>query len=61
MLGMINAEISEKVDYAGYLIDNVLNNQANKYLEREEEFAKYPPKDNIVILPGSNKIKQIFV
>ena len=47
----------EKVDYAGYLIDNVLNNQANKYLEREEEFAKYPPKDNIVVLPGSNKIK----
>ena len=47
----------EKGDYAGYLIDNVLKNQANKYLDREKQFAKYPPKDNIVILPGSNKIK----
>ena len=46
-----------KEDYSSFLIDNILNNTANKYTNRKEEFDKYPPKDNLVVLPGSNKIK----
>ena len=46
-----------KEDYSSFLIDNILNNTANKYTNRKEDFDKYPPKDNLVVLPGSNKIK----
>ena len=46
-----------KHDYASYLIDNIQNNVANKYTNRKQQFDKYPPKDYLVVLPGSNKIK----
>jgi len=44
-------------DWASYLIDTVQSKSANKYQNRRELIEKYPAKDNIVILPGSNKVK----
>lgn len=52
-----NCSKCPKHDYAGFLIDNIQNNVANKYTERSQDFEKYPPKDYLVVLPGSNKIK----
>tara|TARA_R100001015_G_C4634972_1_gene202909 strand:+ start:8462 stop:9373 length:912 start_codon:yes stop_codon:yes gene_type:complete len=46
------------VDYAGYLIDKVVNAKSNKYEDREDVTGKYPAKDNLVILPGSNKVRE---
>ena len=56
-----NCSKCPKHDYAGFLIDNIQNNVANKYTERSQDFEKYPPKDYLVVLPGSNKIKTAYL
>jgi len=45
------------LDYASFFRNNINNNNANKYQHRKQEFDKHPPKNHIVVLPGSNKIK----
>ena len=49
---------SEIVDYSSWLISRIVDNKANKYEERKEAYDKYPPKDYIVVLPGSNKVRE---
>tara|TARA_R100001509_G_C4849205_1_gene209458 strand:- start:81 stop:983 length:903 start_codon:yes stop_codon:yes gene_type:complete len=46
------------VDYSGYLINKVVSSDSNKYTDREDVTGKYPAKDNLVILPGSNKVRE---
>ncbi|NCW67796.1 MAG: hypothetical protein EBV86_04385 [Marivivens sp.] len=45
------------LDYSSYLVENIQKNVANKYMDRKQDFDKYPPKDYLVVLPGSNKVK----
>ena len=44
-------------DWSGYLKDVFRNKNANKYQDREVD-TKYDHKDNLVVLPGSNKLKE---
>tara|TARA_Y100000004_G_scaffold81128_1_gene91140 strand:+ start:2538 stop:3446 length:909 start_codon:yes stop_codon:yes gene_type:complete len=53
-----NDDDSEVLDYAGYIKSRVEAGQGNKYQDRENFFDKYPPRKHIVILAGSNKIKE---
>ena len=46
------------LDYAGFFRNNLISNNANKYKDRKQEFEKNQPRNYIVVLPGSNKIKQ---
>lgn len=46
------------LDFTSYFKSNINNNVANKYSDRSESFDKYPSKDNLVVLVGSNKIKE---
>ncbi len=46
------------VDYASYLIDKVVKNDSNKYTDRDDVTSKYEAKDNLVVLPGSNKVRE---
>ena len=47
------------LDYSSWFVNRVVNNNANKYLERDEKaFEKYEPKDYIAVLPGSNKVRE---
>jgi len=45
------------LDYASYFVSNITDNTANKYKDRLDEYEKWPAKDYLVILPGSNKLK----
>ena len=49
---------SEIVDYSSWLINRIVENKANKYENRKELYDKYPTKDYIVVLPGSNKVRE---
>ena len=52
-------EKTKELDYSDWLVNRVVNNNANKYLERDEKaYSKYPAKDYIVVLPGSNKVRE---
>ena len=46
------------LDYAGFFRKHLMSNNANKYKGRKQEFDKLPPRNHIVVLPGSNKIKE---
>lgn len=46
------------VDYASMLRDNIEKSNANKYQDRKSHINVIKPKKNLVVLPGSNKIKQ---
>ena len=48
---------SEIVDYHSWFVDKVVNNSNNKYEDREDVSNQYPAKDAIVVLPGSNKVR----
>ena len=48
---------SKIIDYASELRSRFTNEKVNKYEAREDWFNKFKPKSNIVVLPGSNKIK----
>ena len=52
-------EKTKELDYSDWLVNRVVNNNANKYIERDEKaYSKYPAKDYIVVLPGSNKVRE---
>lgn len=44
-------------DYSTYFSQNILNKTANKYQDRETD-DKYPVREILVVLPGSNKLKE---
>jgi hypothetical protein len=44
-------------DFASYFKDNVNQKLANKYQDRDQDTEKYPVREYLVVLPGSNKIK----
>ena len=46
------------LDYSSYLVNKVVNNDSNKYEGRKDATSKYAPKDNLVVLPGSNKVRE---
>ncbi len=48
---------SEVLDYAGWIKNRVETGIANKYQDRAK-FENYQPRSHIVILAGSNKIKE---
>lgn len=50
-----NAEV--KVDYVTYFADRILNGQSNKYEHIESAIDKVEGKENLVVLVGSNKLK----
>jgi hypothetical protein len=45
-------------DYSSWLVKKVVANNANKYQDRTEEIDKYPSKDYLIVLPGSNKLRE---
>lgn len=49
--------IKKPDDWCSYFVKNIQDKHANKYLQRSEAFDRYPAKDYIVVLPGSNKVK----
>jgi len=49
---------SEIVDYHSWFVDKIVNNNNNKYTDREDVSNKYPAKNAIVVLPGSNKVRE---
>ncbi len=49
---------TEIVDYASWLINRIVDKKANKYEDRADTYDKYPPKDYLVVLPGSNKVRE---
>lgn len=49
---------SEVLDYSAYFKANIENKVANKYADRLQDFDMYPNVDNLVVLCGSNKIKE---
>ena len=57
MIDAWNDNVKNPDDWSSYLINNVLKKSVNKYQDRGENFDKYPAKDYLVILPGSNKVK----
>jgi len=48
---------SKELDFAGYFANNIKSKLANKYQDRKTDVEHYPDADNLVVLPGSNKIK----
>jgi hypothetical protein len=58
MLDAYNDNVKNPDDWSSYLVDNVLNKAANKYEGRRTQIKKWPAKDYLLILPGSNKVKK---
>jgi hypothetical protein len=52
-----NDEDHEVLDWCSYFKDIVLKKDANKYQDRRTDLSQFEIKDNIVVLPGSNKLK----
>lgn len=48
---------SKELNFAEYFANNIKNKIANKYQDRETDFERYRDVDNLVVLPGSNKLK----
>ena len=51
-------DTKDVADYASWLVKNVVDKNSNKYKHRTEEIDKYPAKDYLVVLPGSNKLRE---
>lgn len=51
-------DTEDVADYASWLVKNVVDKNSNKYKHRTEEIDKYPAKDYLVVLPGSNKLRE---
>jgi len=51
-------DTGDTVDYASMLRNNIKEKTANKYQDRDSYTDVVKPRKNIVVLPGSNKIKQ---
>lgn len=45
------------IDFASHMAKRVQEKTANKYQNREQDFDHYREVENIVVLPGSNKLK----
>lgn len=45
------------IDFASHMAKRVEEKTANKYQSREQDFEQYRDVENIVVLPGSNKLK----
>jgi hypothetical protein len=45
-------------DFAQYFVNNINQKTANKYQNRKADFEKYPLREILVVLPGSNKLKE---
>ena len=46
-------------DYASWFVKRVVDNKSNKYEDRDESSINtYKPKDYLVVLPGSNKVRE---
>lgn len=50
-------DAEQTVDYVEYFKDNILNRKANKYKDRQST-DEVEPREAIIILPGSNKLKE---
>jgi len=48
---------SKVIDFASYFRSNIEKNMSNKYQDRGTDFSRYREVDNLVVLPGSNKLK----
>ena len=57
MVDAFNDNVKKPDDWSSYLINNVLKKSVNKYQHRKDKTDKWPAKDYLVILPGSNKVK----
>ena len=57
MVDAFNDNVKKPDDWSSYLVNNILKKNANKYQHRKDETEKWPAKDYLVILPGSNKVK----
>jgi len=49
---------AEEKDFVSYFKGNIENKIANKYQDRGTDFDRYHTVDNLVVLPGSNKLKE---
>ena len=58
MLDAWHDKKTKVLDYSSWLVKKVVENNANKYKERQEELDRFPPKDYLIILPGSNKLRE---
>ena len=52
-----NSKEDNLLDYVFYFKNNIEKKLANKYQDRKTDLAKYGTVDNLVVLPGSNKLK----
>ena len=57
MVDAFNDNVKKPDDWSSYLVNNILKKNANKYQHRKDQIEKWPAKDYLVILPGSNKVK----
>lgn len=48
----------EVKDFASYFRDNINKKLANKYQDRKDQSETYPVREYLVVLPGSNKVKE---
>ena len=51
-------DTAEVRDFVTYFRGNIENKIANKYQDRKNDFNRYHTVDNLVVLPGSNKLKE---
>lgn len=52
-----NDNVEQKVNYIEFFKDRILNHDANKYKDRKDS-SIYEAREAIVVLPGSNKLKE---
>jgi len=52
-----NDDVKDIKDWSSYFLSNIIDKKANKYQGRKNKFDDFPPKDYLVVLPGSNKVK----
>ena len=58
MIDAWNDKESEIVDYSSWLVKKVVDSNANKYKHRQEDLDRFPAKDYLIVLPGSNKLRE---
>ena len=51
-------DVEHVSDWVSYFRENIEKDQANKYQKRNKDFDRYEDKSTLVILPGSNKLKE---
>ena len=57
VIDAFNDNVKNPDDWSSYLVNNVLKKSVNKYQHRKDKTDKWPAKDYLVVLPGSNKVK----